>query len=92
MAKIKEENPEVIDDSEGQVIQVPFDEHMVSKFIPYAMDVITSRALPDARDGMKPVQRRILYSMYSLGQHPNTKYRKCAHTVGNTLGALHPHG
>ena len=61
-------------------------------FIDYAMSVITDRALPDIRDGLKPVQRRILYSMFSQGFTPDKPYRKCATTVGDVLGRFHPHG
>ena len=74
------------------VIQVPFAEHMTKQFIIYSKDVIQARALPDIRDGLKPVHRRILYAMYSLGLHPNSAYKKCARTVGETLGRFHAHG
>ena len=56
------------------------------------MSVIVSRALPDARDGLKPVQRRILYAMYDMGLRPNTSYKKSARIVGEVLGKYHPHG
>src|SRR3954451_4538755 len=58
----------------------------------YAMSVITSRALPDARDGLKPVQRRILYGMYEGGLRPDRNYKKCASAVGDVMGKYHPHG
>lgn len=76
----------------GQVIQRPLEEHMCDRFTTYAMDVITNRALPDIRDGLKPVHRHILYAMYGLNLHPNSQYKKCARTVGETLGRYHPHG
>lgn len=62
------------------------------KFLNYAMSVITDRALPDVRDGLKPVHRRIMYSMYELGIYYNKPYKKCARTVGDVLGKYHPHG
>ena len=61
-------------------------------FLYYSMSVITSRALPDVRDGLKPVHRRILYTMYENGLYPDKPYRKCADTVGSVLGRYHPHG
>ena len=72
--------------------QVEFDQHMTKSFLSYAVDVIEDRALPSVSDGLKPVQRRILQSMHSLGLHPNSAYKKCARTVGDCLGRLHPHG
>lgn len=68
------------------VIQVPFSDHMTNMFTIYALDVIRNRALPDVRDGLKPVQRRIIYAMNGLNLHPNNVYKKCARTVGETLG------
>ncbi|MDO8260504.1 MAG: DNA gyrase subunit A, partial [Candidatus Magasanikbacteria bacterium] len=65
---------------------------MQTSFLDYAMSVIVQRALPDVRDGMKPVHRRILYSMNELGLRHNVKYRKCATVVGDVLGKYHPHG
>ncbi|MBR0420989.1 MAG: DNA gyrase subunit A, partial [Clostridia bacterium] len=68
-------------------------EHEMSKsFISYAMAVITDRALPDVRDGLKPVHRRILYSMSELGLQPDKPFRKSARIVGDVLGKYHPHG
>ena len=61
-------------------------------FLDYSMSVIVSRALPDVRDGLKPVHRRILYTMYENGLYPDKPYRKCADTVGSVLGRYHPHG
>src|SRR5690554_2377722 len=61
-------------------------------YLDYAMSVIVSRALPDARDGLKPVHRRILYAMYDMGLRPGTPYKKSARIVGEVLGKYHPHG
>jgi len=67
--------------------------HEMSKsFLDYSMSVIVSRALPDARDGLKPSQRRILYAMQQLGVMPNRQHRKCAKIAGDTSGNFHPHG
>ena len=65
---------------------------MERSFLDYAMSVITSRALPDARDGLKPVHRRILYGMYAEGMRPDRPHRKCANAVGDVMGKYHPHG
>ena len=65
---------------------------MKESFLQYSMSVICSRALPDVRDGLKPVHRRILYTMYENGLYPEKPYRKCADTVGSVLGKYHPHG
>ncbi len=67
-------------------------EEMSKSFLDYSMSVIISRALPDARDGLKPSQRRILYAMNGLGLQPNRKHSKCAKIVGETMGNYHPHG
>lgn len=77
---------------EQRVIPVDIEAEMKKSFIDYAMSVIVDRALPDVRDGLKPVHRRILYAMYSLGFTPDKAYRKCATTVGEVLGKFHPHG
>ena len=61
-------------------------------FLEYSMSVIVSRALPDLRDGLKPVHRRILYSMFNAGYTPDKQYRKCARIVGDVMGKFHPHG
>ncbi|MBP7401398.1 MAG: DNA gyrase subunit A [Clostridia bacterium] len=74
------------------IIPVDLENEMKKSFIDYAMSVITDRALPDVRDGLKPVHRRILYSMFSQGFTPDKAYRKCATTVGDVLGRFHPHG
>lgn len=71
---------------------VNIEDQMKTCYIDYAMSVITSRALPDVRDGLKPVQRRILYAMYNLGMTPDKPFRKSARIVGEVLGKYHPHG
>ncbi|MFU8773890.1 MAG: DNA gyrase subunit A, partial [Anaerolineales bacterium] len=76
----------------GSVHNVDIDEQMRSAYLDYAMSVIVARALPDARDGLKPVHRRILYAMYDMGIRPNSPYRKSARIVGEVLGKYHPHG
>lgn len=76
----------------GKVIEVNLEEQMKSAYIDYAMSVIVSRALPDVRDGFKPVHRRILYGMNELGNTPDKPYKKCARTVGDVMGKYHPHG
>lgn len=76
----------------GLVKQIDIDQEMRESYLSYAMSVIVARALPDARDGLKPVQRRILYAMYDMGLRPDTPYRKSARVVGEVLGKYHPHG
>lgn len=83
------DNNEVI---EQRIIPVNIESEMKKSFIDYAMSVIINRALPDVRDGLKPVHRRILYAMYGLGFTPDKTHRKCATTVGEVLGKYHPHG
>ena len=78
--------------NEGKVIDIDLQHEMQKSFLDYSMSVIVSRALPDVRDGLKPVHRRILYTMYEKGLEPNKPYHKCADTVGAVLGAYHPHG
>lgn len=79
-------------DLKGKVLQVDIEQEMRSSFIEYAMSVIVDRALPDVRDGLKPVHRRILYSMYEQGFTPDKAYRKSAKIVGDVMGKYHPHG
>ena len=74
------------------VIATDYADVMQKSYIDYAMSVIISRALPDVRDGLKPVQRRTLYDMYELGIRYDRPYRKCARIVGDTMGKYHPHG
>ena len=75
-----------------EVIEVPVAEELKESFLAYSLSVIAARAIPDVRDGLKPVQRRILYSMIRMGIRPDTPYRKSARVVGNTMGRYHPHG
>ena len=88
----EEEMDSVFKSEQNTIVPVDLDQEMRKSFIDYAMSVITDRALPDIRDGLKPVQRRILYSMFSQGFTPDKPYRKCATTVGDVLGRFHPHG
>ena len=78
--------------SESQIIRTDYSDIMKKSYIDYAMSVIIARALPDVRDGLKPVQRRTLYDMYELGIRYDKPYRKCARIVGDTMGKYHPHG
>ncbi|WGV27177.1 DNA gyrase subunit A [Halotia branconii] len=78
--------------STGQVITTALHTEMQRSYLEYAMSVIVGRALPDVRDGLKPVHRRILYAMHELGLTPDRPYRKCARVVGDVLGKYHPHG
>ena len=77
---------------EQRISATEYSELMQKSYIDYAMGVIISRALPDVRDGLKPVQRRTLYDMYELGIRYDRPYRKCARIVGDTMGKYHPHG
>src|SRR3974390_2764864 len=76
----------------SDVRPVSIEEEMKRSYLDYAMSVIVARALPDARDGLKPVHRRILYSMYESGYTPDKKYKKSAGIVGDVMGNYHPHG
>ena len=80
------------DDIFDQIHEVDLKKTMETSYIDYAMSVIASRALPDVRDGLKPVQRRVLYSMIELNNGPDKPHRKCARIVGDTMGKYHPHG
>ena len=75
-----------------EVVEVPVADEMSESFLAYSLSVITSRAIPDVRDGLKPVQRRILWSMLQMGVRPGTPFRKSARIVGDTMGRYHPHG
>lgn len=77
---------------EGKIEQVEIAEEMRASYLDYAMSVIVGRALPDVRDGLKPVHRRVLYGMHDAGMLPNRPYRKCARIVGDVMGNFHPHG
>jgi DNA gyrase subunit A len=76
----------------GNVPEIEITSEMEASFIDYAMSVIVSRALPDVRDGLKPVQRRIIYSMFENNINPNSAHRKCSKVVGDVMGNYHPHG
>src|SRR5512136_1034159 len=76
----------------GKVRAIDIDHEMQQAYLSYAMSVIVARALPDARDGLKPVHRRILYAMHDMGLQPNSPYKKSARIVGEVLGKYHPHG
>lgn len=81
-----------MDERNGTILNVDIKDEMKRCYIDYAMSVIVGRALPDVRDGLKPVHRRILYSMHELGIHPDKQHRKSARIVGDVLGKYHPHG
>src|ERR671932_522209 len=76
----------------GRIEPRELEQAMRSSFLDYAMSVIVSRALPDVRDGLKPVHRRVLYGMHEAGMQPNRPYKKCARIVGDVMGSYHPHG
>jgi DNA gyrase subunit A len=78
--------------SEGSILPVHLEEELRRSYIDYAMSVIVGRALPDVRDGLKPVQRRVLYAMHELGNTPDKPYKKSARVVGDVIGKYHPHG
>ena len=79
--------------SEGdKIIPINIEDEMKSAYIDYSMSVIVSRALPDVRDGLKPVHRRVLFGMHELGIRANTAHKKSARIVGEVLGKYHPHG
>ncbi|ACL68770.1 DNA gyrase, A subunit [Halothermothrix orenii H 168] len=82
----------VMDINNGKVLEVDIENEMKGAYLDYAMSVIVSRALPDVRDGLKPVQRRILYALHDLGITPNKPHKKSARVVGEVLGKYHPHG
>ncbi len=91
----KNNNEEIVEGENtgyGKISQISLVTEMRTSYLDYAMSVIVSRALPDVRDGLKPVHRRILYAMWSLGLKPNGKFRKSATVVGEVLGKYHPHG
>jgi hypothetical protein len=83
---------EPTDPQQHRIIPINIEEEMRSSYIDYSMSVIVSRALPDVRDGLKPVQRRVLYGMNELGLAPGRAHRKSARIVGEVLGKYHPHG
>src|SRR3974390_3403395 len=83
---------DVEDQTQGFIEPIEIQEEMERSFLEYSMSVIVSRALPDVRDGLKPVHRRILYSMYDQNLRPDRPHAKCARVVGEVMGASHPHG
>src|SRR3989344_1185416 len=92
MKRDKKPQPQLPIDSSGKVFPRNISEEMQESYLDYAMSVIIGRALPDVRDGLKPVQRRILYSMHEMGLRPTSKYQKSAKVVGYVIGNYHPHG
>src|SRR5581483_2076942 len=76
----------------GRILPIKIEDEMRASYLDYAMSVIVQRALPDVRDGLKPVQRRILFAMDELGLRSNTAYKKSAKIVGEVMGKYHPHG
>ena len=86
------ENEEESGESHGNLLNRPLNEEMKNSYINYAMSVIIGRALPDARDGLKPVHRRVLYGMYEGGHTSEKKFSKSARSVGEVMGKYHPHG
>ena len=92
MSKKPQYDPEEIRYPEQRIVESPLVPEMEQSYIEYAMSVIVGRALPDVRDGLKPVHRRILYTMFENNLYPDRAYRKCADTVGTVLGRYHPHG
>src|ERR671915_106518 len=82
----------MLDTFSGNIKPHSIEEEIKDSFLSYAMSVIVSRALPDVRDGLKPVHRRVLYAMHDLGLQPNRPYRKSATVVGEVIGKYHPHG
>src|SRR3989338_4830589 len=86
------DQPKVNEEGLGKVEPVEITEEMQRSYLDYAMSVIVSRALPDVRDGLKPVHRRILFAMHEIGLTHSAKYRKSATVVGEVMGKYHPHG
>ncbi len=84
--------PEEARESRPRVTPQPIEDELRRSYIDYAMSVIVGRALPDVRDGLKPVQRRILYTMWQQNLTSDVKHRKCAKVVGDVMGSYHPHG
>src|SRR5919108_3803672 len=90
-----DENPPVTTEEEEPVLRIEpvgLETEMQRSYLDYAMSVIVARALPDVRDGLKPVHRRVLYAMYDGGYRPEKGYYKCARVVGDVMGNYHPHG
>lgn len=92
MSENNENMDNKLENRDGKIIPIEISTEVQQSFLQYAMSVIVSRALPDVRDGLKPVHRRILYTMYEKNLTPDKPYHKCADTVGSVLGSYHPHG
>ena len=92
MARRKEPEKPIVKDDPSRIIDINMEDVMHNSMMPYAEHVILERALPRVEDGLKPVQRRILYTMMELGTTPDKPHRKCARIVGDCLGKYHPHG
>ena len=92
MAKKTSDQRPIVKDNPSRIIQSSLEDVMHNSMIPYAEHVIMERAIPRVEDGLKPVQRRILYTMHELGLSPDKPHRKCARIVGDCLGKYHPHG
>ena len=92
MAKRREPEKPIVKDDPSRIIEINMEDVMHNSMMPYAEHVILERALPRVEDGLKPVQRRILYTMMELGTTPDKPHRKCARIVGDCLGKYHPHG
>lgn len=92
MDNFENENKDINEYEDEKIINIEINKEMKKSYLDYSMSVIIARALPDVRDGLKPVHRRILYTMYENGLTPEKAYRKCADTVGAVLGRYHPHG
>ena len=88
----KQEKLELSANPIGKLLQAPLVDEVKQSYLEYAMSVIVARALPDVRDGLKPVHRRILYAMWNIGLRHNVKFRKSAHVVGEVMAKYHPHG
>ena len=89
---IQPDNNETNESAPAREIRRPIEQEMKKSYIDYSMSVIVGRALPDVRDGLKPVHRRILYSMWDMGLASNKPHKKSARVVGEALGKYHPHG
>ena len=92
MTDSNDQNTEDVTEEISSITPIPIDDEMQKSYLDYAMSVIVSRALPDVRDGLKPVHRRILYAMHEAGYEWNKQHRKSARVVGDVIGKYHPHG
>ena len=92
MARTKKNTRVLPTDVKQNIIEASYSDIMSKSYVDYALSVIIARAVPDIRDGLKPVQRRVIYDMYELGTTSDKPYRKSARIVGDTMGKYHPHG